>query len=912
MDMKVLKSAALLCLLIYACTSDATAQGTLWQDLGLYGGQINRIAIDPYDSRYLYAGSWNGEGFFASEDSGETWLIGAENPDWFRNLEVYDIDIDPNNPENIWVANNHYVDVSHDYGLTWKTFFFASDEGRFCYAVKVDPHDVTGDTVYVGTGGPNGTDELGVLYKTIDGGATWFKMENTFPDNYQPFNIWDIDVNPAVPNEIWATSRKAGLSPEGRIFMTMDGGNQWWSWNAGQWFDGKIYLFSFLDEILVHPWVRGLIFSADGYGVLRKQDGTNTAAASAWSWVTDATGCRSLCIAPSGSNPVYAGLRGSVAKSTDNGDSWNYYDRPGEFLTLAADPFNPDLLFGGDLNQGIFKSSDGAQTWQPKNTGVRANQVFSTAVFPAHPETLVAGTLAGVYRQTNEESWTQINDSIAYTVSFHPAQKSTLFAGFDWELGKSTDSGATWTYADVSDRTDGHKVSSIAVSKDNPDVILAGVAFSSGKRGEIIKSTDSGTSYRMVWETTVPVNAVEINPENSQIVFAGTGNFYAPVSPGAIYKSTDGGKTLAPASTRQLVVNSIAIAAGNPNLIYIGCGASNNSYSGIYKSTDAGITWEEKTGGLPRGDDGNYSFAVTGVKIDAANPDIVYASLYRHGIYVSLDGGTYWTCTGLSDYIIFHVNSASDAAHAAGGFQQNSLKQNIPSSVILAGTASGMFKCSSSGTGLLSGTITAQDTGVMLDNAAVSSSSGSSCASSEGFYLLMMPAGVHDIEVAAEGYDSALLSGMTINAGEMVTRDITLAPAGSDGGGCAATELLKNSPGRKHLPVLRAFRDMVLKKSPVGSRLTARYYAAEGDVRKVLKKNPQLRVRAVRLLQHAMPVVLSSLSTKSVSIPSSLLNEASCFLFDLEQASPARLKERINTVRKELKGENFLRLVNLH
>ena len=906
--MKALKSVVLFCLLLCAYASDTTAQGNpLWQDLGLYGGQIYRIAIDPYDSTFLYAGSWNGDGFFASEDGGETWLVGAENSGWFRNVEVYDIDIDPYNPQNIWVANNHYVDVSYDFGLTWKTFFFAEDEGRFCYTVKVDPHDVTGNTVYVGTGGPDGTDDLGVLYKTIDGGDTWFKMENTFPEDYQPFNIWDIDVNPAIPDEIWMTSRKAGLSPEGRIFMTMDGGSKWWAWNVAQWFDGTFYPFSFLDEILVHPQNPYLVFSVDGYGVLRKKDGTNTA--TGWSWVTDRTGSRALCIAPLYPYPLYAGLRGSVAKSTDDGDSWNYYDRPGEFLTLAADPSDPDLLFGGDLNQGIFKSSDGAQTWEPKNTGVRANQVFSSAVSPKSPGALVAGTLAGVYRQEGSEPWAQVNDSIAYAVSFNPAQEATIFAGFDWALGKSTDNGATWTYTDVSDKPDGHKVSSIAIAT-NFDTIFAGISFSSGKRGELIKSINAGATYNMIWETPVRVNAVALRPANPQFVYAGTGNFYAPISPGTVYKSVDGGRTMVAATSLQLVVNSIAIAAENPDIVYIGCGASNNSYAGIYKSTNAGMTWEEKTGGLPKGADGKPAFAVTSVKIDATNPDIVYAALFRHGIYVSLDSGNYWTCAGLSDYMIFDVNSRSAAARAASVFRQKDLTQNIPSSTILAGTASGILQCSSSGTGLLSGAITAQDTGGMIDNAAVASSSGSSCASSDGFYLLMIPAGVHDIEVAADGYDSASLSGITVNAGEIVTRDITLSPAGSDDGGCAATELLKNNANRKHLPVLRAFRDAVLKKSVAGKNLVSRYYAAGSEVRDVLKRNPRLRARALKLLQHAMPVVLASRAAQSVSIPAELLNEASCFLFDLEQASPAGLKARIYTFRREMKQENFLRLVN--
>jgi hypothetical protein len=895
--------------LLCASASCLNAQSTpLWQDLGLYGGQIYRIAIDPSDSAYLYAGSWNGDGFFASEDGGQTWLVGAENAGWFRNLEVYDIDIDPNDPATIWVANNHYLDVSYDFGFTWKTFFFADDEGRFCYTVKVDPHDKTGNTVYAGTGGPDGSDELGVLYKTIDGGDTWFKMENTFPPDYQPFNIWDIDVNPAVSDEIWVTSRKAGLSPDGRIFMTMDGGSQWWAWKAALWNDGKYYPFSFLDEILVHPQLPNLIFSADGYGVLRKQDGTNTA--TGWEWVTYTTGSRALCIAPGSPYPVYAGFVDSVAKSTDYGETWDYYDRSGEFLCLAANPDNPDILFGGDLNHGVFKSLDGARTWEPKNTGIKANQVFATDVSPLNTNTRAAGTLAGIYRQIAGAQWTLINDSIAYTVRFHPARENTIFAGFDWELGRSTDNGATWTYTDVSDKPDGHKVTSIAIAKNYPDTIFAGISFSSGKRGELIKSLNAGTTYDLIWETPVRVNAVAVHPANPQVVFAGTGNFYAPVSPGNVYKSTNGGGTMASATSLDLVVNSIAVSAENPDIVYIGCGASNNSYAGIYKSTNAGMTWEEKTAGLPKSADGKSAFAVTSVKIDAANPDIVYAALFRNGIYVSLDGGNYWTCAGLSDYMIFDVNSIPVAARAAGRLLQKDSTQNIPSSTIVAGTASGILSCLSSGTGLLTGTITAQDSGDTIDNAAVSASCGSSCASSDGFYLLMMPAGAYDVAIEAEGYSSQHHE-ITVTAGEIVTRDIVLSQGGGGDGGCAATELLKNSAGRKHLPVLRAFRDTVLKKSPLGSRLTALYYAAEGDARKVLKRNPQLRARAVALLLHAMPAVLASCAAQSVSIPAGLLNEVSCFLFDLEQASPAELKARIHAFRREMKEERFLRFAHL-
>ena len=102
--------------------------------MGLYGGQINAIAVDPLAPEILYAGSWMGDGVFKSTDQGRTWMnIPQDHPSWFRNMEVFDIAIDPNNPSTIWVANNHYIDVSYDDGESWKTFYFASDETRFCY-----------------------------------------------------------------------------------------------------------------------------------------------------------------------------------------------------------------------------------------------------------------------------------------------------------------------------------------------------------------------------------------------------------------------------------------------------------------------------------------------------------------------------------------------------------------------------------------------------------------------------------------------------------------------------------------------------------------------------------------------------------------------------------------------------------
>ncbi len=113
--------------------------------MSLYGRQIQVIAIDPDNSSTLYAGSWGGDGLFKSTNSGETW----ETIPLYRNSQVNDISIDPNNSSNIWIAINNFVDVSYDRFKSRDIFYFdfALDEFRSCYTVEVDPHDLSGNTV---------------------------------------------------------------------------------------------------------------------------------------------------------------------------------------------------------------------------------------------------------------------------------------------------------------------------------------------------------------------------------------------------------------------------------------------------------------------------------------------------------------------------------------------------------------------------------------------------------------------------------------------------------------------------------------------------------------------------------------------------------------------------------------------
>ncbi len=892
-------------------TAAKTQEHSLWQDLGLYGGQIKTLAVDPQDSRVLYAGSWGGDGLFKSTDAGETWFgIPEDNPSWFRNYEVYDIAVDPNNPLTVWVADNYFIDVSRDGGATWQTFFFAKDERRFCYTVAVDPHDPTGDTVYVGTGGPDYADEYGEIFVTGDGGVTWDKMN--IAGDIIWHNFWKIAFNPNSAGEVWVANRKSYLSPDGLIIFSPDYGQSWWYWDYAYWPEqAQYYSLGYIDEVLVHPEDPLKIFASSQYGIARKLDGSNLE--THWVWTPVMDSCRALCIPPAAPDTIYAGLLSTIAKSTDCGATWDESRAsPAEFLSLQADPDDAETLYAGSVNRGVFKTGDGAVTWEPVNTGIKANTIYDSAVAAQNAARVVCGTLAGVYLTTDLKTWDRVYNSSAESVALHPNDAGVIYAGTGfgtgWEILKSRDSGSSWIYIS-SDIEEESEISSIAVipSATDNDSVVAGVAYGSGKKGEVLiiknwgyRSYDQAAS---VFETTVPVNAVAVHPVTTSLLFAGSGSFFAPVAPGGLYLSRNGGATWTKALPfRDVIVNSITIAPSNPDSIYVGCGGSNASYAGIFKSTDAGATWAAKTAGLPA------SFSVRDIMIDRTNSDIVYAVLYKGyndtsnnlgGTYVTLDGGSYWTRVGLSDYRMYDINTYNIRPElpARSVRLSSGSSVSLPSSVMLAGTASGMYQSTTAGNGIISGAITS-DTGLAIEGAMVATAAGSGGQSVEGYYLLMLPAGVHSLQVMAPGYTPVVLPSVAVGAGQSVEQHIVMTAGSTDNNtNCLATRMLDIADRDQKLTLLRTIRDAVLGKTPVGRLLIEEYYALGPELWQVLQHNPGLRRRCAGLMTSALAFARSLRAGTGGSIPPGCMDSLSALLIDLEAAAPAPLRARVSRLR---------------
>lgn len=248
-------------------------------------------------------------------------------------------------------------------------------------------------------------------------------------------------------------------------------------------------------------------------------------------------------------------------------------------------------------------------------------------------------------------------------IEFDPNNPSIVYAGFSTGgVFKSFDAGNTWL--PVFDEQAVLTVGDIAIDPTNSNVVYVGTGEANGGHnnfpgGGVFKSTDAGATWIFLGlEGTTSIGRIVINPQNTDILYlASVGSYFSPNPERGIYKSTDAGLTwensLFVSDTTGFV--DLIIDPNNPDRLMATAWERvrrpNSSHlfgpsSAIYKTTNGGNNWTKIINAtLPNAASTNVGRI--GLAIHKNNPDIVY-SLFTDGysiisLYRSTDFGISWT-----------------------------------------------------------------------------------------------------------------------------------------------------------------------------------------------------------------------------------------------------------------------------
>ncbi|MEO0526497.1 MAG: hypothetical protein AAFZ89_04685 [Bacteroidota bacterium] len=251
----------------------------------------------------------------------------------------------------------------------------------------------------------------------------------------------------------------------------------------------------------------------------------------------------------------------------------------GRINDMELHPTNSRIIYAGTAGGGVWKSNDAGTTFNPIFDDY-CQSIGAVALDPNDPDnTIYVGT---------GETW--------------PRNSVSVGDG----LYKSVDGGSNWTKLgfDKSER-----IANIIINPDNSKEIYLGVLGAlwgdSDERG-VYKSMDGGTTWEKLLFIDQKTGCADLamDPKDPNVLYASmwefrrTGwGFESGGAKSALYKSTDAGATWNKIHNGfpkgKLGRLAIAIAPSNPNVLYTVIEAEKDERKGLYRSDDAGKSWEQ-------------------------------------------------------------------------------------------------------------------------------------------------------------------------------------------------------------------------------------------------------------------------------------------------------------------------------
>ena len=332
---------------------------------------------------------------------------------------------------------------------------------------------------------------------------------------------------------------------------------------------------------------------------------------------------RSLTVHPTDSDTVLVGTeRNGFVLSSDGGSTWKRL-RKGlrhtdthypEIWDIAFDPTNPSVIFAATLDSpgpvtgnypssiaGVYKSTDGGQTWIRSNCGMYNSRINSVLIDAINSLNVIAGMEGG-------------------TATF----SDLLGQYFEGGIYRSTDGGGSWSKVLIheNDAENGFW-RMVAYGPSDDHFMTFGLSYSDlSKNIGFIRSTDAGMTWEMFAAPLRPLLIVGFDvSQDGQVIYANERDSYE------IHVSTDGGSTWNTTASNQ-ANGPLAVSPADAQLVlYAG-------YSTLYRSTDGLASYEPVLSAPAKIDD---------IVFAPSDPTIVYVAATGYLLYKSTDSGASFT-----------------------------------------------------------------------------------------------------------------------------------------------------------------------------------------------------------------------------------------------------------------------------
>lgn len=626
--------------IIYA----GTAGGGVWKsnDAGTtfnpifddYCQSIGAVAIDPNDpNNIIYVGTgetWTrnsvsiGDGLYKSIDGGINWKkIGFEKSERIANIIV-----NPKNSDEIYVAalgalwsenEERGVYKTIDGGKTWnKVLYVNSSTG--CADLAIDPTNF--NIVYASmwefrrtpwsfnSGGENSA-----LYKSTDGGKTWNKIHNGFPDG----KLGRLGIAVAASNpKILYTVIEAENDKQKGLYRSDDEGANWKQLNNDFGITVRPFYFS---RIVVDPKNSDVVVKGGLSGSISRDGGkTFKSLGRMHSDIHD------IAFDILDSDKLFCATDGGVYRSWNGGITMEIVENMplSQFYHISIDDQEPYNVYGGLQDNG---------SWYGPSTafgGVRARHWNSVGYGDGfrvlkHPtKNIVYSEMQGA-----ENVWRyNIDSKLVKTVQPLPHNDTKL--RFNWNapmavsphnpdrfymgsqfLHKSDDMGDTWVVISpdltTNDPNKQNQENSGGLSKDN-----------------------SGA------ENHTTIFTITESPLDENIIWVGTddGNVQVTKNGGKSWTNTIENVTGLPKNTWVYHIEASVHDKGTAYAVFDGHTTGDmNTY--VYKTADFGATWKNIT------TENIHGFARS-IQEDYVNPDLLFLGT-EFGLYITINGGNSWS-----------------------------------------------------------------------------------------------------------------------------------------------------------------------------------------------------------------------------------------------------------------------------